>query len=154
MAKRLFSKPVRSGIVTILVLIVGFSTTWVMLTNRIQEPREHVPGGDPALGRSATAQYACVACHSIPGVPGAEGYIGPPLDNWAQRHFVAGTYPNKPEHLVAFMLDPQAVRPGSAMPNVGLTEEDAAHIAAYLYTIYDDWPFLGGAGAWPLWGIP
>lgn len=152
--KRSLSKTTRSIIVVVLAAAVALATGWVMLANRIQDPMQDVPGGDPELGRSALTTYACVSCHSIPGVPGATVYIGPPLDNWAERHFVAGTHPNKVDNLVAFLLDPQATRPGTAMPDVGLTEEDAAHIAAYLYTLYDDWPMFGGAGQWPLWGSP
>ncbi len=152
--KRSLSKTTRTIIVVALAAAVGLATGWVMLANRIQEPMQDVPGGDPVLGRTALTTYACVSCHTIPGVPGATFSIGPPLDNWAERHFVAGTQPNKPDNLIAFLLDPQSTRPGTAMPDVGLTEEDAASIAAYLYALYDDWPVFGGAGQWPLWGSP
>ncbi|HWT73073.1 MAG TPA: hypothetical protein VN361_12890, partial [Oxalicibacterium sp.] len=35
--------------------------------------------GDPARGRIALTQYACHACHVIPGVTGSKVYVGPPL---------------------------------------------------------------------------
>lgn len=148
------SRTGRTLLVGLLMLVAGSVTGWVMLENRIQEPLVAVPGGDVVLGREALTTHACIACHSIPGIPGADGTIGPPLDNWAERHFVAGTQPNEPDALIAFLLDPQGTRPGTAMPNVGLTEEEATNIAAYLYTLYDDWPLFGGAGQWPLWGSP
>lgn len=154
MKKRLLSRTARTALVVVLLLMAGGVTGLVMLENRIQEPLTPVPGGDAVLGRSALTNHACIACHSIPGVPGAESMIGPPLDNWAERHFVAGAFPNEPDALIAFILDPPGMRPGTAMPNVGLTEEEATNIAAYLYTLYDDWPLFGGAGQWPLWGSP
>ena len=148
------SRTGRTMLVGLLMLVAGSVTGWVMLANRLQEPLVAVPGGDVVLGREALTTHACIACHSIPGIPGADGTIGPPLDNWAERHFVAGTQPNEPDALIAFLLDPQGTRPGTAMPNVGLTEKEATNIAAYLYTLYDDWPLFGGAGQWPLWGSP
>jgi hypothetical protein len=32
-------------------------------------------------------------------------------------------------------MDPQVVKPGTAMPDLGLSEEESAAAAAYLYTI-------------------
>lgn len=151
---RLRSRKGRTIIVGLLVLATALVVAWLMRENRIQEPLVTVPGGDPTIGRSEIAANACLACHSIPGVPGAESSIGPPLDNWAERHFVAGSQPNEPQVLIAFLVDPQSVRPGTAMPNMDLTEEQATDIAAYLYTLYDDWPVLGGAAQWPLWDSP
>jgi hypothetical protein len=53
----------------------------------------------------------------------------------ARRGYVAGKRPNTPENLVAFLINPQAVSPGSAMPALGLTQAEARDAAAYLYTI-------------------
>lgn len=91
--------------------------------------------GDPELGRSALADYGCVACHAVPGVPGNHGDVGPPLARFAQRRVIAGRLPNTPGNLAAWIQDPQGVDPGNAMPDVGVTAADAEHIAAYLYTL-------------------
>lgn len=79
--------------------------------------------------------HGCGACHTIPGVEGAVAWVGPPLMEWARRGYVAGRLPNAPENLVAWLRDPQAISPGSAMPNLGLTEEEARDAAAYLFTL-------------------
>ena len=95
-----------------------------------------LPGGDPERGRQLIrATYGCGACHVIPGVAGAYGKVGPPLDFWAERVYIAGNLPNQPPYLVRWLRDPQAVEPGTAMPNLGVTEIDARDIAAYLYTL-------------------
>ncbi|HEX2228848.1 MAG TPA: hypothetical protein VHM64_17060, partial [Candidatus Binatia bacterium] len=51
----------------------------------------------------------CWTCHTIPGIHGANGIVGPPLDNIANRAYVAG-YPNSPEHLINWIRHPQKVR--------------------------------------------
>ena len=94
-----------------------------------------VANGDPDVGKTRFARYGCVTCHTIPGVPGAHGSVGPDLAQWADRRFVAGVAPNSPETLVRFILAPQSVAPGTAMPNAGVTERDARHMAAYLYDL-------------------
>jgi cytochrome c2 len=45
--------------------------------------------------------------------------------------------PNEPDNLIAWIVNPQRFEPGTAMPTLGITEEDATHIAAYLYTLED-----------------
>lgn len=92
-------------------------------------------GGDPDRGRSLIRTHGCIACHSIPGVPGAEGIVGPPLGGIASRGYIGGVLSNTPDHMVRWLLDPRAVDSLTAMPNVGLTEADARHVAAYLYTL-------------------
>jgi cytochrome c553 len=96
-----------------------------------------VPGGDPARGRAilATGVHGCAACHSIPGIRSPQGIVGPPLAGINQRAFIAGQLPNRPDVLVGFLQNPPALAPQTGMPNVGLTGEQARHIAAYLYTL-------------------
>jgi cytochrome c len=94
-----------------------------------------VAGGEIELGRAALQRYGCVSCHVVPGVPHFDSYVGPPLDRYARRGFIAGTAENTAENLVLWIQNPQAIRPGSAMPAVGVTKADARHIAAYLYSL-------------------
>ena len=105
-------------------------------------PLREVAGGDAERGRAALASYGCGGCHTIPGVAGARARVGPPLTNFADRHYVAGKLANQPEHLVRWIRDPQAVSPGTAMPDLGVTEPAARDMAAYLYTLGE-----GGLGA-------
>lgn len=94
-----------------------------------------VPGGDVERGAEALRSYGCGACHTIPGIAGANALVGPPLTDWSKRHYIAGTLPNTPENMLRWLQSPQAIRPGTAMPTLGVTEEDARDISAYLYSL-------------------
>jgi cytochrome c len=48
---------------------------------------------------------------------------------------IAGELPNSPDNLVRWIKDPKAVEPGTAMPDLGLTDDEARDVAAYLYTL-------------------
>ena len=91
--------------------------------------------GDPRQGLIQVQRSACGSCHRIPGVEHSNGLVGPPLAHFAGRSMIAGMLPNTPTNLVRWLRDPQAVAPGNAMPNEGLTEAQAADVAAYLYSL-------------------
>jgi cytochrome c2 len=93
-----------------------------------------VPGGDASRGPQAISKYGCGACHSIPGVAGANGQVGPPLGGFGERMVIAGRLANTPDNLERWIMDPQAVSPGTDMPEMGVSEPDARDIAAYLYS--------------------
>jgi cytochrome c1 len=95
-----------------------------------------IAGGDPGRGANTIAVMGCGACHHIPDIPGANGLVGPPLDNVAQRGMLAGELPNTPENMVRWIRDPQAVEPNTAMPNLHIDEQSARDIVAYLYSIH------------------
>lgn len=92
-------------------------------------------GGVPARGAATITSSACGACHAIPGVGEANGLVGPPLDHFSRRTIIAGLLPNTPANLVKWIRYPQAVVPGNAMPDSGLTDAQARDVAAYLYTL-------------------
>ncbi len=94
-----------------------------------------IAGGDPDRGKALIRHYGCGACHTIPGVRGANSLVAPPLTGMAQRMYIAGLLPNAPENMVRWIQNPQAVDPGNAMPNMGISAAEARHIAAYLYTL-------------------
>lgn len=100
-----------------------------------REAQTIVPGGDVEQGRLLMRNYGCHTCHVIPGVPGADSLVGPPLTAWAERQYIAGTLPNRPNELMAWLENPQAIEPGTAMPNLGATEQEARDMSAYLYTL-------------------
>ena len=77
-------------------------------------------------------QYGCTTCHLIPHVPGAAGKVGPSLASVSQRSYLAGSFPNTPENLERWIMHPQRYRPGTAMPEMGVSEQDAHAIAAFL----------------------
>lgn len=111
-------------------LLAGCGATSGHRTDRIVE------NGDPARGRAAIAAYGCGSCHTIPGIRGAAGMVGPPLEHWAERRIIAGEVPNDPERLITWITVPQSIEPGTAMPNMGVTDGQARDIAAYLYTLH------------------
>jgi cytochrome c2 len=88
--------------------------------------------GDPERGRIALTQYACQACHIIPGVTGSRVYVGRPLEGLAERRFIAGSLPNTQANLVRWIRDPQSIDPHTAMPAMGVTEADAIDMSAWL----------------------
>lgn len=92
-------------------------------------------GGDSSRGRELLREYGCQSCHLIPGVRGADGLVGPPLIHWSRRVYIAGQLPNTSENLIRWIMAPQEVDPPTAMPDMGVTEQDARDIAAYLYTL-------------------
>ncbi|QXX74103.1 cytochrome c family protein [Methylovirgula sp. HY1] len=97
--------------------------------------RTIVVGGNPQRGAAAIRNVGCGICHAIPGIEGANGKVGPPLDNIGQRMFIAGIMPNTPDNMVVWLMTPQSIVPGNAMPNLGLNAHEARDIAAYLYTL-------------------
>jgi cytochrome c2 len=91
--------------------------------------------GDARHGARLISATGCGACHTIPGISGAHGLVGPPLTAMGRRTMVAGLLPNTPENLVHWLRAPQSVAPGNAMPDMGLDDRDAHDIAAYLYSL-------------------
>jgi cytochrome c2 len=92
-------------------------------------------GGDARSGKTEIRKYGCNTCHEISGVPGAQGLIGPSLDGIGGRYYIAGELPNTPGNLILWIQHPRQVEPHTAMPEMGVTEQDSRDIAAYLYTI-------------------
>jgi cytochrome c1 len=99
------------------------------------DSRKPYIGGDAKIGKQLVTQYQCGACHKIPDVAGAGGEAGPDLEKFGRLSYIAGRIPNVPPRLVAWLLDPPALKPGTVMPAMGMTEQEARHMAAYLYTL-------------------
>ena len=91
--------------------------------------------GDAERGRVLVARYQCGGCHTIPGVPGAGGRTGPPLEGIGARSFLAGEVPNVPSALARWIREPRALVPDTTMPDMGASVVDARDMAAYLLTL-------------------
>lgn len=89
-------------------------------------------GGDAERGRKLLAQYQCGTCHAIPGVAAARGTVAPPLERFGGRSYIAGRLANQPATLVQWIVAPQSLVPGTAMPSMGVTPADARDMAVYL----------------------
>lgn len=92
-------------------------------------------GGDPQRGKAVIEKFRCGACHVIPGIPNAHGQVGPSLADFGQRTYVAGVLPNVPANLEKWIEEPPSVDPETAMPALGVSEQQARDAAAYLYTL-------------------
>ena len=95
----------------------------------------HRVDGSVARGHDLIERHDCGACHVIPGVHDADGLVGPPLESFSRRSYIAGELPNNAANLQRWLLNPPAVEPHTAMPNLGLTPDEARDMAAYLSTL-------------------
>lgn len=104
-----------------------------VIDDSLREAARRIVGADAARGRAVIVAKGCQACHRIPGVGAPFGRVGPDLAGLEQRAVIAGTLPNRPDRLVAWLVDPPRWSPDTAMPALGLTDQQAKDIAAYLY---------------------
>ena len=90
------------------------------------------PQGDAAVqGKEIYAKSACVGCHTIRGV--SAGVLGPDLTHFGGRAlFGAGLWQTTPDNVAAWVKNPPALKPGSKMPNLNLTDAESKALAAYL----------------------
>lgn len=96
---------------------------------RVPQP---IAAADARRGKRALEQYGCTTCHDIPGVTGATVPVGPSLRKLASRSYIAGVLPNTSDNLERWLRSPQAVKPGTAMPDLGVDARDARDMAAFL----------------------
>ena len=100
-------------------------------------PAPSTGGGNPTVGSQLIQKKGCGGCHTIPGIPGANGNVGPNLAGVSTRNRIAGgAVPNNgPDDLKRWIMNPPGLKPGTLMPNLGLTDEEATNIVAYLETL-------------------
>jgi len=92
-------------------------------------------GPEVAKGRETFLANACVGCHAIKGTAAA-GKVGPELTNMASKKVIAGVLgPVNEENLTKWLKNPAAVKPGTLMPNLGLSDQTVADIVSYLLTL-------------------
>jgi len=127
--RRRSALPILVAVASLLPLIAGCRG------GRYTRAVQIVPGGSPRAGARVIEQFHCGACHMIPGIRDADGLVGPPLILFARRTYVGGEVPNTPPNLIRWIQDPKSIEPGTAMPDLGLSEQQARNVAAYLYTL-------------------
>ncbi|HEX8996184.1 MAG TPA: cytochrome c oxidase subunit II [Ktedonobacterales bacterium] len=89
-------------------------------------------------GAKYFAASACIGCHAVNGVTSADPskLIGPNLTHFGGRQWIAGgVTANTPANLAAWLRDPQAVKDGSDMPNLHLTNDQINELVAYLESL-------------------
>jgi mono/diheme cytochrome c family protein len=92
-------------------------------------------GGAPNRAPALLIRYGCGGCHTIPGVPGARGLVGPPLADLGKRVFVGGVVSNTPDILIRWIVNLRDLSPRTAMPITGISGDEARDVAAYLYAL-------------------
>lgn len=124
---------IAAGCAAVTLAILG-AIAFLIQRNAIQH---HAPPGylgNPQRGRALVAKHGCTACHIVPG-GGPEGLVGPPLTDMGRRSYIAGRFPNLPIEMTEWIRHPQEMKPGTAMPDLGVGERDARDMAAYLGTL-------------------
>ena len=80
--------------------------------------------GDAQRGAQQFARSACIGCHTVRGTVAASP-IGPNLTHIASRSTIgAGIYPNDARHLRLWIKNARLMKPGAAMPTLGLGQRD------------------------------
>jgi cytochrome c oxidase subunit II len=88
-----------------------------------------------AQGQDVFLGGECINCHAIQGTD-AQATTAPDLTHFASRRTFAGAlFKNTPENVADWLRDPPAVKPGSIMPDYGLSEDDIEKLVAYLESL-------------------
>ena len=130
----------RTDLATIVVALAVIAVAGTIVANQrfaradLRHRAEALTGGRVDRGRDLLAAKGCGGCHTVSGVPGANGLVGPPLDGIAGRAVIAGKLANTPANLARWISAPQSVIPGNAMPDMPMTAQESSDIAAFLYT--------------------
>jgi cytochrome c oxidase subunit II len=100
-----------------------------------RRPAPAITTAAAAQGANIFEQRTCVNCHAIGGTAAA-ARIAPDLTHLASRETIgAGVLPNTPANLAAWLADPQAIKPGSHMPNLHLSGTEVRALVAYMETL-------------------
>jgi cytochrome c oxidase subunit II len=105
---------------------------------RVQSAPQSAPQAAPtdpayAAGEKLFAAKGCVGCHSLTAVNAPKGMVGPNLANVGARTYIAaGTLKNTDENLAHWIRDPQGIKKGVLMPNLGVTADEARSLVAFL----------------------
>jgi putative membrane protein len=133
-------RPTRLRAATALPIVV-LGVVFPLLLGIDQEPAAAASpattnDGDTRHGAQLIGKYGCGYCHTIPGIANARGRVGPPLTGFGDRLYVAGMLPNTRDNLAAWIRDPQRIVPGNVMPVLGVDQDEARDIAAYLHSLH------------------
>lgn len=94
---------------------------------------EPISGGEPKQGAKLLAAYGCASCQQIAGIAHSDSTVGPSLKELSMRSHVAGVLPNSAGNLEKWIMHPHQFSRNTAMPELGVSESEARHMAAYLY---------------------
>ena len=119
------------GLLAVVSLMVSFNfLTWGFGTAR-HSPVWNLAGARPQRGAELIRNYGCSSCHAIAGI-NTRPVVGPGLERLPDQLYIAGKLANTPDNLIYWIQQPEEARPGTAMPNLHVGDDDARDIAAYL----------------------
>jgi cytochrome c len=121
------------GLAAIAIMVTA-AVAWGVSTSRDEAIARALTGGDPSQGPSLIRRFGCGGCHTISALPGANGKVAAPLDEIRKRVYIGGVTLNSPDNLVRWIVAPRTFSPQTAMPATGISEAEARHVAAFLYT--------------------
>ncbi|OBQ84717.1 MULTISPECIES: c-type cytochrome [unclassified Mesorhizobium] len=120
----------------VVAVAVAAVALWADRRDRVRHESDAATGGVGARAIPIMTANGCSGCHTIPGVPGAQGQVGPRLDaSLAGRVIIGGVLANNPENLIRWIRGAREINPHTAMPSTRITEQQARDIAAYLYAL-------------------
>jgi cytochrome c len=129
-------RPVKAGIGIAAICVVAAISAmayWSMSVQAEDAVAKALTGGDPRQAPSLIRRYGCGGCHTISAIAGADGKVAAPLDQLRKRVYIGGMLQNTPDNLVRWIVSPRTFSPQTAMPDTGITETEARHVAAFLY---------------------
>ncbi len=119
----------------VLLAIVSGMVVFHYATHGFDDARKshvwQIAGARSERGADLIRSYGCSSCHAISGI-NSRPIVGPNLERLPEKLYLAGTLANTPPNLIHWIQHPEQVRPGTAMPNLNVGDEDARDIAAYL----------------------
>lgn len=102
----------------------------------LQATAQALGGGTDANappGKALFLAKGCAGCHTIAGV--STGTVGPNLSKEGAKADIAGVLPMGKDNLMKWLSNPQAVKPGTAMPNLGLNQQEQSDLADYILSL-------------------
>src|SRR5258708_38534666 len=102
----------------------------------VREQQQLARRGALSAGQRVFESTACVNCHTVSGTS-AKGRFGPDLTHLMSRDTIAaGAASNTPDKLRLWIKNPDAIKPGSKMPAMGLNDQELDAVTAYLGTLH------------------
>jgi len=114
---------------------LGLTSLFAVLLAACDGPPDRTPtlgDADVTRGRQLVTDKGCVACHRFPDVKWPRGGLGPSLEHFGRQGLIAGRLPNQPGVLMQFVRNAPDHLPGTAMPAIPMTDQEARDVTAYL----------------------
>lgn len=101
----------------------------------LEAQRNPAAASGDALGMQVVTQGPCASCHRVRGT-GANGRAGPDLTHLASRRsLAAGVMPMSRGAIQGWIVQPRALKPGTMMPPIPLSAEQADAASRYLASL-------------------